>query len=605
MASPAAIITYIGIPLAVLGISPILYNFIIAFFVKLRLKRQLKTVGLVDDTVIRSRFINGVVELELPIYELKCEEGCPSLRARLRWKDLGDIGDASWINFECGERGRQEPYFQRCLVGRVTKTFQISSILPLPEVSVSFEHLLRYLLQNERKKGGNIDLNGFGALKTHNLDIPVGTVLVRIATSLEQCLFLKTAASSLENRGFLCLKLCSNVSYPFTSELSKDDDYFSKIERKKWVSKAGLITEDKIWILEETNRYFIREPSSPASSSAVPDGVDQVANTAKQDENTFDSQAIVPKRGVYVWVDVTGIRQAFAIDGLGPNNEPVQLEEIDKTHHIMAPTAGLGKTIKLEQRILDNPLLTHAFASLLELNNHHKLPQFEYSPDVLSTAVFASFTFGNLHESVRLAMYKRQSSPDSALDQTNIADSLERFPSQARERERESLTKINLLANTHGNIIVSSIPKTLMKRRRKRHSIYKNSPSFKVHFRISQLRLYLDLFLWQEICHTAARSPGNKAWPHFLSRSTVPTMEEILYWILLDQDFATAIVEQLMLIGRESCSPAELRNLPDTHPVFFFCAIVLMDGVAGMAERFGLIDDVRGCVKRFPRVYLR
>ncbi|TGO72583.1 hypothetical protein BELL_0438g00010 [Botrytis elliptica] len=526
MASPADIITYIGIPLAVLGISPILYNFIIAFFVKLRLKRQLKTVGLVDDTVIRSRFINGVVELELPIYELKFEERCPSLRARLRWKDLGDIGDASWINLECGERGRQEPYFQRCLVGRVTKTFQISSKLSLPEVSVSFEHLLGYLPQNEWRKGGNIDLDGFGALKTHNLDIPVGTVLVRIATSLEQCLFLKTAASSLENRGFLCVKLCSNVSYPFTSELSKDEDYFSKIERKKWVSKAGLITEDKIWILEKTNRYFIREPSSPASSSVDSDG----CQTANQDENAFDSQAIVPKRGVYVWVDVTGIGQAFAINGLGPNNEPMQLEEIDKTHHIMAPSAGLGKTIKLEQRIFDNPLLTHAFASLLELNNPHKLPQFEYSPDVLSTAVFASFTFGNLHESVQLAMCKRQSSPDFALDQTNIANSLEKIPNQARERERESLTKINLLANTHGNTIVSSIPRTLMKRRRKRHSISKNSPSFKVHFRISHLRLlYLDLFLWQEICHTAARSPGNKAWPHFLSRSTVPPMEEILY----------------------------------------------------------------------------
>ncbi|TGO66634.1 hypothetical protein BOTNAR_0057g00180 [Botryotinia narcissicola] len=337
MASPADIITYMGIPLAVLGISPILYNFIVAFFVKLKLKQQLKTVGLADDTVIRSRFINGVVELEPPIYELKFVEGCPSMRARLRWKYLGDIGDASWINLECGDRGRQEPYFQRCLC----------------HLSTCWD---TYSRMNGRK-GGNIDLNGFGALKIHNLDIPVGTVLVRIAAFLEQCLFLKTAASSLENRGSLCVNLCSNVSYPFTSEQSKDDDYFSKIERKKWVSKAGLTTEDKFWILEETNRYFIREPYPPASSSADPDSLDRAVNTAKQDENTFDSQAVVPKKGVYVWVDVTGIRQVYAINGLGLNTEPVQLEEIDKSHHIMAPTAGLGETIKLEQRILDNPLL--------------------------------------------------------------------------------------------------------------------------------------------------------------------------------------------------------------------------------------------------------
>jgi hypothetical protein len=38
MESPADIITYIGVPLAVLDVSPILYNFIIAFFIKLRFK---------------------------------------------------------------------------------------------------------------------------------------------------------------------------------------------------------------------------------------------------------------------------------------------------------------------------------------------------------------------------------------------------------------------------------------------------------------------------------------------------------------------------------------------------------------------------------------
>jgi hypothetical protein len=38
MTSPADIITYVGVPLAVLGISPILYNFVNAFFFRLRLK---------------------------------------------------------------------------------------------------------------------------------------------------------------------------------------------------------------------------------------------------------------------------------------------------------------------------------------------------------------------------------------------------------------------------------------------------------------------------------------------------------------------------------------------------------------------------------------
>jgi hypothetical protein len=80
MASPADIITYIGVPLAVLGVSPILYNFIITFFISLRLKRQLKALGLVERTIIRSRFMNGAVEAELPVFDLELE-GCPNLWA--------------------------------------------------------------------------------------------------------------------------------------------------------------------------------------------------------------------------------------------------------------------------------------------------------------------------------------------------------------------------------------------------------------------------------------------------------------------------------------------------------------------------------------------
>jgi hypothetical protein len=87
MASPADIITYIGVPLAVLGISPILYNFIITFFIRLRLKRQLKALGLLKDTIIQSRFINGVVELELPVYDLYC--GVVQVSGPIRGRIMG------------------------------------------------------------------------------------------------------------------------------------------------------------------------------------------------------------------------------------------------------------------------------------------------------------------------------------------------------------------------------------------------------------------------------------------------------------------------------------------------------------------------------------
>ena len=70
MVSLPDIITYIGVPLAVLGVSPILYNFVVAFVVKWSLKRKVAVVGLQRDVKATSRLMNGIVELELPIYQV-------------------------------------------------------------------------------------------------------------------------------------------------------------------------------------------------------------------------------------------------------------------------------------------------------------------------------------------------------------------------------------------------------------------------------------------------------------------------------------------------------------------------------------------------------
>ena len=62
MASAADIITYIGVPLAVLGVSPILYNFLVAFYVKTFTKHTLLANQI--EAEIRSRFMNGIVEVD-------------------------------------------------------------------------------------------------------------------------------------------------------------------------------------------------------------------------------------------------------------------------------------------------------------------------------------------------------------------------------------------------------------------------------------------------------------------------------------------------------------------------------------------------------------
>lgn len=64
MATASDIITYIGVPLAVLGVLPIFYTFINSFFTLRNVKRSLRRCGL--EATTRGSFVTGFVEVSLP-----------------------------------------------------------------------------------------------------------------------------------------------------------------------------------------------------------------------------------------------------------------------------------------------------------------------------------------------------------------------------------------------------------------------------------------------------------------------------------------------------------------------------------------------------------
>ena len=65
-ASPADIITYIGVPLAVLGVLPIIYTCIRALLVLRSIRHTLAQNGHSDSAVTRGSLMSGIVEVELP-----------------------------------------------------------------------------------------------------------------------------------------------------------------------------------------------------------------------------------------------------------------------------------------------------------------------------------------------------------------------------------------------------------------------------------------------------------------------------------------------------------------------------------------------------------
>jgi hypothetical protein len=109
--------------------------------------------------------------------------------------------------------------------------------------------------------------------------------------------------------------------------------------------------------------------------------------------------------------------------------------------------------------------------------------------------------------------------------------------------------------------------------------------------------------LWKGDCSKEVEhNDGESAWPKELSRSKVPTVEEILYWILRKDSFANEVTTCLEFIERD-LDYKEARSLND--PIFFCCAVILIDAVAQKAEKFMLTDDIQHCLKRFPRVYIQ
>lgn len=133
--SPSDIITYVGVPLAVLGVLPILYNTAVTLAALSRIKRMLRRGQL--RALTRSDVVNRVIEVELPRYavtpldrfeqrgEYWTLSRCPS-----------GIPGGSWTTFN----------WRANATGVRTQRVEYADQLRQPQVEVAFCELVSYLL---------------------------------------------------------------------------------------------------------------------------------------------------------------------------------------------------------------------------------------------------------------------------------------------------------------------------------------------------------------------------------------------------------------------------------------------------------------------------
>jgi hypothetical protein len=161
--SPTDIITYIGIPLAVLGVLPILYNTVATLAALSKIKRMLRHSKLTALT--RSDVVNRVIEVELPRYAVTPWD---RFNQKAEYWQLtrqpSEIPGGSWTKFN----------WKTNTIGFKTQRVEYADQLRQPQVEVAFDELIAYLLD----LGAVPDAHGWKLLRSTGLWTPMGCSLM-------------------------------------------------------------------------------------------------------------------------------------------------------------------------------------------------------------------------------------------------------------------------------------------------------------------------------------------------------------------------------------------------------------------------------------------
>ncbi|KAK0709785.1 hypothetical protein B0T26DRAFT_754939 [Lasiosphaeria miniovina] len=200
--SATDVITYIGVPLAVLGVLPILYNTVATLGALSRIKRILRHSRLTALT--RSDVVNRVIEVELPRYAVT-----PWDRFTNRddyWslsRHPSSIPGGSWTTFN----------WRTNVIGLQTQRVEYADQLRQPQVEVAFEELVSYLLD----LGAVPDAHGWRLLRNTGLWTPVGCALLMSPDGTEKSLTIAPLDGSDGH-----LSLAANWSSRWTTRDFKD-----------------------------------------------------------------------------------------------------------------------------------------------------------------------------------------------------------------------------------------------------------------------------------------------------------------------------------------------------------------------------------------------
>jgi hypothetical protein len=293
MVSGPDVITYIGVPLAVLGVLPIIYNTCSTLITLAKVRRALRHGRLAGIT--RGDVVNHVIEVELPRYTiapLHREEHSSEYWSLSHHPSLIPGGTWTTFNWKCHA------------IGLKTQRIDYADQLRQPQAEIGFEELVSFLLD----LGAIPDPVGFRMLRASGLWVPVGTVLLRAPNQEEAVLYV--------------------------AQLDDSDGNLSLSVR--WSSDWGMRDPTSLppyWVLLKGTRLMANVAKSTTAEEASNDNDTKILEKTQIAENATESKGVNTNEGV-----------ELTISGNAPNYSP-RLEDSATDIRCQIGTLGLTGAI--------------------------------------------------------------------------------------------------------------------------------------------------------------------------------------------------------------------------------------------------------------------
>lgn len=326
MPSAPDIITYIGVPLAVVGVCPIIYNTVATLATVARVRRMLRRGRLAGIT--RGDVINHVIEVELPRFTITPLHRQEQYKEYWRLCDYpSQLPGGSWTIFN----------WKTHTIGVKTQRIDYHDQLRQPQAEIEFEELISFLLD----LGAVPDPTGFRMLRGSGLWVPTGTPLLLSADRREAVLKI---APLDDSDGHLSLAVHWSLDWstrdhtslppywlllkglPPTRPVTKSDEEQHLDEQ---ANTRPISTSDEMVLTKptemKTSKYIpVPEESPPAIRCQI--GVNGLQTAIPDD---FDAQLFDNLDVSHLQIDddahmnTTGIWFASAITALGTSSQTV------------------------------------------------------------------------------------------------------------------------------------------------------------------------------------------------------------------------------------------------------------------------------------------